>query len=341
MDSGPASVVSADEFVLPEAPPTDRNPFELYLRRVSPASRDALRDLLEQTAAYLTAGRGAAGTFAWHLLRVEHVTTIRMMLAAQHPPATVTKMLSALRGVLKECSRLELMAPEHYRLVCESILPRRARILLHRAPQKQRLLSVLQLPTGEGAPAAQHNGAVRTLLHANGPKQDGPARDASAARRLPQAIAGETKMATEQLYRPRVGMREAIAHALWEADVCIRQWAFCACLAMLRQALDLWSGEYRDRYGMTFNTEMGERDDLYWRLTKIADENRVLRATVHEIVRCLDEGTRDGTTSTRVCRTGHLVDGESPAAVRQRATYRRLHEQVVTLITTASPELLL
>jgi hypothetical protein len=334
-------VVDSAEFVLEEAPPAERNPSELYLRRVAPAYRDALRELLDRTAAHMTAGRSAAGTFAWHRLRVEHVTAMHAALTAQYPPAMVNMMLSALRGVLKECSRIGLMAPDHYRLTSESILPRRGKILLHRTPQRQRLLSVLQVSAGEGSPAPQHNGAVRILLHGNGPRQEAPAREAPAAERLPQAVTAEPRIVTEQLYRPRVGMRDAIAHALWEADACIRQRAFCACLAMLRRALELWSGGYRDKYGMIFNAEAGERDDLYWRLTKIADENRLLRATIQDIVRCLDDAVRDDAPSTRVCRAGHLSDGESPAAVRQRASYRRLHEQVVTLITTASPELLL
>ena len=51
----------------------------------------------------------------------------------------------------------------------------------------------------------------------------------------------------------KVDPREAMVHALWESHACIGQWAFCACLAMLRKAIDIWSAVYRDQHGMTFD----------------------------------------------------------------------------------------
>lgn len=51
-------------------------------------------------------GRLDAMHFPWERLRYEHTQAIRATLADRYAAATANKMLSALRGVLKECWRL-------------------------------------------------------------------------------------------------------------------------------------------------------------------------------------------------------------------------------------------
>src|SRR5262245_7131602 len=77
---------------------------------------------------------------------------------------------------------------------------------------------------------------------------------------------------------------DAIKHAIWEAHACIGQWAFCASLAMLRKAVDLWSAKYRDEHGLAFDKSKGEKDDIYWRLQKIAEQNRLYADSIHEVI---------------------------------------------------------
>ncbi len=49
----------------------------------------------------------------WQRLRRAHVLKIRSLLEEQHyQPATANRMLSALRGVLKECWHAQLMTTE-------------------------------------------------------------------------------------------------------------------------------------------------------------------------------------------------------------------------------------
>lgn len=56
----------------------------------------------------------AYAQFAWHKLRYQDTQAIRARLIQSMPPSSVNRHLSALRGVLKECWRLELMAAEEY-----------------------------------------------------------------------------------------------------------------------------------------------------------------------------------------------------------------------------------
>lgn len=129
---------------------------------------------------------------------------------------------------------------------------------------------------------------------------------------------------------------EAIVHALWESHSCIGQWAFCACLAMLRKALDLWSAGYRDRHNLTFARTAGEKDDLYWRLRKIADENRLFHDSIHTIIDALRLDANDAVHGPFVCVGGHsgTYGGEAVVAIRQ--PYEYLHSLVVNLITTTT-----
>jgi hypothetical protein len=132
-----------------------------------------------------------------------------------------------------------------------------------------------------------------------------------------------------------VTINEAIGHALWEAHACIGQWAFCACLAMLRKALDLWSADYRDRNGMTFNK--GEHDNLYWRLQKIAGANALYRDSIHKIIDGIRLDANDAVHDSFVCSGGHSGTYEGPEIMAIRGPVEELHQLVVNLIRATMP----
>src|SRR2546429_4007129 len=55
-----------------------------------------------------------AESMPWQHLRRPHVLKIRGLLEEQYQPATANRMLSALRGVLRECWHAQLMTTEEY-----------------------------------------------------------------------------------------------------------------------------------------------------------------------------------------------------------------------------------
>ncbi len=333
MDPGLISV-DPSGLVLEQSPPAYRNPADIYLGRRSFGSREAAREALDRIAALLTEGRGTAHSLAWHLLRAPHTAAVRAALAEQYPTTVANKMLAALRGVLKECWKLGLTSAADYRAHARpTVEPDRS--ASGRAPSRSQLVSVL---SEEGPPAPPHNEAVRALLHGNGLKD--MSVDTERDTPDPQAGASSRKtVVTERLHVRKVTAREAVVHALWEADACLRQWAFCACLTMLRQALDLWSAEYRDRHGMTFRRAAGEQDTLYWRLTKIASENTACRGAIQAIIRELADSRDSDAHDVCVCLVGHPMSYDSQTAAQLRASYKHLHEQVVALIAATTPDL--
>src|SRR5262245_29708162 len=98
--------------------PADQNPAAVFLARLAPGSRRTMRGALETVAAILTSGRATADQIDWSALRYQHVAAIQHALASRFRPATANKVLSAVRGTLKDAWRLgHLTADEYQRAV--------------------------------------------------------------------------------------------------------------------------------------------------------------------------------------------------------------------------------
>jgi integrase len=113
-------------------PASDRHPVAVYLARLAPGSRRAMRQALEAIAEVLAPGAGAMA-LPWHLLRYQHTQAVRARLAARYAPATVNKALCALRGVLTEAWRLGLLGAEDHARAADLASVRGARLLRGRA----------------------------------------------------------------------------------------------------------------------------------------------------------------------------------------------------------------
>lgn len=112
----PEEMGAPTELVLSESEwiPRERHPALIYLASLSPGSRRTMRFSLEKIASFVSDGRADALTLAWHELRYQHTAAVRSALAQAYAPATANKMLSALRGVLRECFRLGYTTAEDY-----------------------------------------------------------------------------------------------------------------------------------------------------------------------------------------------------------------------------------
>ena len=90
---------------------------EAYLNRLQPgASRHTMRQSLEHLARLATTGQLAAHELPWHRLRYQDTAKLRAALIhLDYRPATINVRLAALRGVLREAWRLELMASDGYK----------------------------------------------------------------------------------------------------------------------------------------------------------------------------------------------------------------------------------
>jgi integrase/recombinase XerD len=93
---------------------TDRKPLWVYLARLAPGSIRTMFSALNSIANMCSEGADTLISFPWPALRYQHTVAIRSTLAARYQPATANRMLSALRGVLKECQKLGWMPADDY-----------------------------------------------------------------------------------------------------------------------------------------------------------------------------------------------------------------------------------
>src|SRR5512141_1063225 len=102
----------------PAAPSLDQDPVAVYLAGLGSAkSRRTMRAALETIAAEL--GAGSPYAIPWQALRYPHVAALRARLAEKRSPATVNKVLSAMRGVAREAMRLGKLDASEYTKIAD------------------------------------------------------------------------------------------------------------------------------------------------------------------------------------------------------------------------------
>jgi site-specific recombinase XerC len=100
---------------LESAIPADRNPLLVYLASLGGnRSRTVVLQRLNRIAGLVSSGLDAT-SLDWSKLRYQHVAAIRATLIESGlAPATCNAMLSAVKGVLRECWRLQYLDTENY-----------------------------------------------------------------------------------------------------------------------------------------------------------------------------------------------------------------------------------
>ena len=102
------------EICLSQPVPLTLHPAAVYLSSLAPGSRRTMRNSLDAIAKLLTGESTDAMTLDWSKLRYQHTAAVRTALRQRLAPSTVNKMLVALRRVLQEAYRLDLMDANDY-----------------------------------------------------------------------------------------------------------------------------------------------------------------------------------------------------------------------------------
>jgi site-specific recombinase XerD len=148
--------------------PVANSPVATYLGRLAPGSRRGQLDALNTIARLLTKGSADAEGIGWASLKYPQTATIRGALTERYAPNTTKRMLAALRGVLKECWRLGLMAHDEYARAAD-IAPVRGQL-----PPRGRALKEVELEKlfrdcqGDLSPAGVRDAAILGLLYGLG-----------------------------------------------------------------------------------------------------------------------------------------------------------------------------
>jgi integrase len=152
--------------------PLDRNPAAVYLASLSTErSRAVTRQALRSITALITGADARTADYLvlnWSALRYQHTAALRSLLAEKYRPATANRLLSALRGVLKECWRLGYLSAEDYNRAVDVRIVKGETIPAGRELTQGELLSLVETCKRDKSPAGVRDAAILGLLYTCG-----------------------------------------------------------------------------------------------------------------------------------------------------------------------------
>jgi site-specific recombinase XerD len=127
-----------------------------------------MRNSLDAIARLLTDGVCDALTLNWSILTYQHTASIRSVLQENYKPTTANKMLSALRGVLKEALRLNLIDAKAYATAVDFDNIPQKHELRGRALTNEEIKALLSVCLSDPSPAGFRDAALIVLLRGTG-----------------------------------------------------------------------------------------------------------------------------------------------------------------------------
>jgi site-specific recombinase XerD len=144
------------------------HPVDVYLAQLAPNSRRAVRSDLNRIAAILSGGGANFAGIPWHRLRYEHVAAIRQRLATEYAPASANRMLSSLRGVLRESWNLGLLSAEELHRAVRVKAVRGSRLPAGRALSAGEIRTLFRVCADDQRPAGVRDAALLAILYGAG-----------------------------------------------------------------------------------------------------------------------------------------------------------------------------
>lgn len=148
--------------------PLNLHPALGYLSSLSEGSLPTMRHALNEIASMLTNGECDLTTLNWAELRYKHTSAIRTALKEKYSAATANKMLCALRRVLKEASRLDLIDPlDHAKAVDLPNIKDNPK-LKGRALSKQEITNLINICQADETDSGARDAALIAILRGAG-----------------------------------------------------------------------------------------------------------------------------------------------------------------------------
>lgn len=112
--------------------------------------------------------------FPWWNLNYQHTQALRAaLMESEYTPSTINRMMSALRGVLKECWRLELMGVEEYNRAADMANVKDTKLPAGRYIPKQDIQKMLEVCYADtNRILGTRDAALIALLYLIGPRRE-------------------------------------------------------------------------------------------------------------------------------------------------------------------------
>jgi len=154
--------------ILTTPPALTEHPALVYLGSLAPGSQATMKRSLSLIAQLLTNGEADYLTLNWASLRYKHTAAIRAALIKNYEPATVNRVLCALRRVLKEALRLELISPVDYARAVDITSVKASKELRGRALSQDEIDSLMKVCFSDRTPAGFRDAALIAILRGAG-----------------------------------------------------------------------------------------------------------------------------------------------------------------------------
>ena len=158
----------AESLKLTQPVPLTLHPAAVYLNSLGVGSRRAMLSSLNAIARLLTEDRCDAFTLDWSKLRYHHTAAVRTALKQRLAPTTVNKMLVALRRVLQEAYRLDLMESLDFHKAVALPNVRGTGQLRGRALSTAEINELIENCRRENLPISARDAAVIAILRSGG-----------------------------------------------------------------------------------------------------------------------------------------------------------------------------
>lgn len=160
------------DLVIANPLPLDQHPAAVYLSALtSERSRRVMNQSLRIVAALLTGQDSRAANIFnlnWSAIRYPHTAALRTRLLEQYSPATTNRILSALRGVLKEAWRLGLMTAEAYQRAIDVQNVKSETLPAGRELSQGEIFALVSTCKADKSPAGVRDAAIIGLLYTCG-----------------------------------------------------------------------------------------------------------------------------------------------------------------------------
>ena len=159
---------NANNLKLSAPVPLSLHPAAVYLHTLSPGSVITMKQSLDVMARLLTEGDCDAMTLDWAKLRYHHTATIRRELKQRYSATTTNKMLCALRRVLEEALRLDLMDAADYAKAVDLPSVKGKKRLRGRALTSDEISALMSVCVNDLSPLGVRDTALMGILRGTG-----------------------------------------------------------------------------------------------------------------------------------------------------------------------------
>jgi site-specific recombinase XerD len=127
-----------------------------------------MRGSLNAIASMLTNEKCDAMTIDWAKLRYQHTAAVRAVLMEKYSPATTNKMLTALKRVLQEALKLELISEKDYKGATDLRPVPGSKGLKGRALSRDEIAALLSVCQHDSSPTGVRDAALIAILRGSG-----------------------------------------------------------------------------------------------------------------------------------------------------------------------------